>query len=284
MANLKDIFESTSHNASWRSTKPYFNGSTDCGGGEGFFDKPKTCCAYQCEGGRIHANMTVCIAAVAEDGKKAVLVADKMVTMNGPLPHQIDGSATKIVKFTDDVSVMWAGGVTDITNILETAKSTLGDRRTVGEIADHINQTHFEYLQGIIVRRDIIGRGIASLNDFYTNPALQIDWNTRNMIQNNLASNTLVDSNPAFIVCGKDAQGLYRVYFLGNNPRFIPYLHTSGYATIGDGGTHAAYSFIFDDYVPSMNLEKVKKIASAAKKKAEKCQNVGKGKDEVILE
>ncbi len=226
--------------------------------------------------------MTVCIAAIADGGKKAVLMADKMTTMNGMLSHQIDGAATKIHKISDTVAVMYCGAISEATQIIERFKSSVGDKTLVEELATQLNQTFLEYLYEHIVNQQIIGRGIPSLLQFY-NSNFFVSPDTRKIIENSLASDTLLNF-VNFVICGKGVDGLYKVYYLGTNPRYLPSLYVSGYGAIGDGSTHAVYSLIFDDYIPTKSLEDVKKMVEEAKRKAEKCTTVGKESDQIVLE
>jgi 20S proteasome alpha/beta subunit len=107
--------------------------------------------------------MTVCIAALAEDGKKAVLVADKLVTSKGLLPYQIDMAANKIVKINDDVRVMYCGGITDASIIIENSIKNIGKNKWVSDVAKLINEKHLEYLLEILSQGQLKTRGIKDM-------------------------------------------------------------------------------------------------------------------------
>lgn len=226
--------------------------------------------------------MTVCIAALAEDKKKAVLVADKMVTTHGALAHGTDDGAEKLVKMAENVYVMYAGGISDATVIIEKARSSIGSKRTAKEIAEHVNQSHLEYLQDMLVRQHLLPRGITSIHEFYHDSTISLDPQIRQQVDVALSTHTL-NSNTVFVVCGVEEDGNYRMYFLGLNPRAIPFLVTDGYTAIGSGEAHARFSLIFSDYKVSMTAEEVKEKVLEAKKKAESCLDVGESESVVIL-
>ena len=230
-----------------------------------------------------NTSMTVCIAALAENGRKAVLVADKLVSTTGILPYQTDMAADKIIKITDEVAVLFAGGITDATVIIENVKSMITGSPTAKEIADMINDEHLKYLMEILARSNIQGRGIESLERYYTDANLRLTDAIRNQIDNNLLTHTL-SSNTNFIVCGKAPDGLYKVYFLNNNPRIIPALYTNSYSTIGSGWSYANFSLIQSQYDKSKTLDEVKEIVLRAKKESEKDRDVGGQQDLIVLE
>lgn len=228
-------------------------------------------------------SMTVCIAAVAEDGKKAVLIADKLVTTTGILPYQTDMAADKIVKINDNVSVMYCGGITDASVIIEDSLKNIGQNKWIGEIANHINQKHLEYLTRILTRLHLTTRDIQSPNEFYNNYIPLINTQIGKDIDTALTTHNLL-SNTQFIVCGKENDGLYRIYYLGINPRFVPNLMTINYSTIGSGAGHANFAMIQSKYNKSASAKDVQELLIKAKKSAENDQNVGINEDIMVME
>lgn len=233
--------------------------------------------------GMLSTPMTVCIAALAEDGKKAVLIADRLLSTGGILPYQTDGFASKIFKINDNVTAMWAGGFVDATNIIEKAKKDWGSKKlTVKETAEYLHKAHLDHLHEVLSTQHIKGRGLKDLAAFYGDKAINLPHDARVQIDNALASHTLT-SNPAFIICGKDADNLYKI-FIGANPRNLIFPALENYAAIGSGEWHAKFEIIHSSYVTSMMADKVKAILLAAKKKAEKSPDVGASEDILILE
>lgn len=229
-------------------------------------------------------SMTVCIAALAEDGRKAVLVADKMLTTGGVFPYQSDNGAEKILQINQNVHIMWCGGLNDSALILTKAKTRIGQRSlTTLEITQEIRAAYFEYLQEMLIAENLIGRGIPSLADFYGNNTSQLSFDARKHIENALATFNL-QSNVSFIVCGKDEDGIYKIYTISSNPRFAEQIAPEGWNTIGSGEGHARFSIIHSNYNLNLLVDKVKVILKTAKRRAEKEPSVGKKTDTVILQ
>jgi|GEM_PF-2007058 20S proteasome alpha/beta subunit len=226
--------------------------------------------------------MTVCVAALAENGKKAVLVADKLVTNKGLLPYQMDMAADKIIKINNDVMVMYCGGITDTSIIIENSIKNIGKNKWVSDVAKLINEKHLEYLLEVLSQAQLKTRGIKDVNEFYKEYILKLDKDTRKSIDEVLTTHTL-NSAPQFIVCGKEGDGIYRIYWLGNNPRVIPTLMTINYSTIGSGSGYANFSIIQSKYNKSLTVTQVKELLMRAKKEAENDRDVEDKEDVVIL-
>jgi len=228
--------------------------------------------------------MTVCIAALSDNKKKAVLVADKLLTNRGTFSNQTNGDG-KIFTMNENVKVMYAGGASEALTIIDKAKKSIGSKKWVLEIAEHVNQKHLEYLQDILINTHLIPRGIKSIAEYYRGQNFNIDIPTKNLIDTALTTHNLINA-VFFIVCGKDSDGLFKVYLLSPNPRTIPSLVITDYAAIGSGSNHALFSIIHskEKYSHLLSSEKIKKILLEAKKKAEKDPDVGKETDTEIME
>jgi len=231
----------------------------------------------------ITISMTVCIAALSNNGKKAILVADKLVTTTGILPYQTEMAAEKIIKINDNVSVMYCGGIADASIIIENSIKNIGENKWVTDIAKLINDKHLEYLLEILTRLQLTTRGIKDINEFYKEYTLKLDAVTKTTIDTVLTTHVL-NSHTQFIVCGKENNGDYKIYYLGDNPRLVPNLMMSGYTTIGSGRGYADFSIIQSQYNKSLQLEKVKEILIKAKKEAEKDRDVGNNEDILVME
>lgn len=227
--------------------------------------------------------MTVCIAALSDGGKKAVLVADKMLTTQGVFPYQSDGNAEKILKINEHVHVMWCGGLNDSAHILNKAKTKIANNSlTVQDITEQIRLAYLDYLHEVLVNENLISRGIPNIASFYGDASINLSGESRKAIELALATFNL-NTNTSFVVCGKDSDGFYKIYTIGINPRFITQLATDGWNTIGSGEGHARFAVIHSPYNLNLSQEKVRKILLSAKKKAEKEPNVGKKEDVVLL-
>lgn len=229
-------------------------------------------------------SMTVCIAALSDDKKKAVLVADKLLTNQGVFPVQFNGDG-KIFEMNENVKVMYSGGSSEALSIIDKAKKSIGSKKWILEVAEHINQKHLEYLQEILIRQHLIPRGIKTIDEYYKGQNFNIDQNTKNNIDIILTTHSLINI-VFFIVCGKDSDGTFKIYLLNSNPRFVPSFIHNNYTAIGSGANHALFSIMHSEkeYNQSLSLEEVKKILLEAKKKAEKAPDVGKDTDVETME
>lgn len=227
--------------------------------------------------------MTICIVSLANDKKKAVLVADRLLTTHGLLPNQADSGEGKIFDINENVKAMFCGGYADAVTVIDIARRTLDNKKWVTEVAEHLNDKHLEYLNGILIRTHLTSRGIKSLEDFYRSQDLNLDPKVRQEIDRALTTYNLT-GDLRFIVCGKDSDGLFKVYTLNSNPRNIIQLQTAGYATIGSGEHHANFALIHSGHNISLSDVDIKSILLDAKKKAEKTPDVGPETDVVIME
>lgn len=227
--------------------------------------------------------MTVCIAALSDNGKKAVLIADKLATTTGILPYQTEMAAPKIIRINDNVSVMYCGGIADASIIIENSIKNIGGNKWVSDIVKLINNKQFEYLLDVLTREQLTTRGIKDINEFYKEYTLKLDTETKNKIDYAITNNVL-NSHNQFIVCGKESNGEYKIYWLGENPRITFSLLINGYSVIGSGSGYANFSIIQSQYNKSLPLDKVREILMKAKKEAEKDRDVGNSEDIVIME
>jgi 20S proteasome alpha/beta subunit len=227
--------------------------------------------------------MTVCIAALAENGKKAILVADKLVTTKGLLPYQTDMAADKIIEINENSSVMFCGGISDASIIIQRTLKNLDQNKWIEDIAKLVNDKHLEYLLEILTRQHLSTRGIKDINEFYKEYTQKLDEATKNAIDNALTTHYL-NSGVQFLVIGKDSEGNYQIYYLGNNPRTIPQLVTSYNSTIGSGAGYANFSLIQSRYDKSLTEKEVTDMITKAKNEAEKDRDVGDKEDVVVLD
>src|SRR2546427_1342781 len=119
--------------------------------------------------------MTVCIGAICEGGKSAVVAADKMVVFTAPMNLQAEPKTLKkITKLTEQCVVAFAGGVPDgeelvsdvvrtieasnaksIPNIAEAVKSAyvaLKTKRVEETILRPLLGANFAQLQGLVAQ------------------------------------------------------------------------------------------------------------------------------------
>jgi 20S proteasome alpha/beta subunit len=226
-------------------------------------------------GGATIPYMTVCIGALADNGKSIILTADKMLTAtNASVPYQYEqDDVNKIYHFTDTKIVLLAGTIQHAVAILENTHKKIGVNTTkkFKEVVDELKKQYDDYRAHWLEEGIIKPRGIESLKVYYDNHA-KYNLNLSQTIDNALASSKF---DVQFIVAGYEEE-LWHILLIQND--LHPQLKSSeGYATIGSGGAHATYTLLDSEYSKTKTREAVKTIVEMAKTKAERSPGVGKG-------
>lgn len=215
--------------------------------------------------------MTVCIAALCEDGKEVVLASDQMTTAHFPIGYEFENDEVeKIVSIRDGIFVLVAGDVLFAHEVIEKAKFQLEDAKQVkvSKATEEIRKAYQDVRLTQVIQAQIESRGM-DLTTYYAsqqslNPGLV------QMIDQALVSH---DPTVVFLIAGKEKSGshIYSVH----NPG-VAFCHDPiGFAAVGSGGPHATYSMIENDYKKSKSLEEVKVIVEKAKQRSEVAPGVG---------
>jgi len=217
--------------------------------------------------------MTICIAALAENGKKIVLVADQMVTANIPIPYQYETpEVKKIYEITNNSIVLTAGNALFAHEIIENGQvkiKAISGVNTIEEISEVLRAEYQNYRKEFISRTFLEPRGL-DLTTYYSfqqklSPILvqEID----NAFEN---FNIAVE----MIVVGYNPDG-GRIYSI-THPGLLISHDPLGYACIGTGAPHAIYYLMGSNYKKSLSKDEVTKLILEAKKKSEAAPGVGK--------
>lgn len=220
--------------------------------------------------------MTVCIAALAEDGKKMVLAADTMLTAPAFGSYEMEPEqGNKITSLSSHVYALFSGWAPHCLAIIEKAKprilSTDSTERCAQILKEELEKYRNEWLESGLLRI----RGIPSLQDYYgRHQTLQ---NTLVVTIDNEINNgqNLFTQNVFFIVAGKDEEACSILSVLPNTN--ITPDDGTGYMVIGSGANIAGYTLLDSGYKKSLELQFVEKKVRFAKKKSEKAQGVGTG-------
>ncbi len=231
----------------------------------------------------LNISMTVCIAALAENGNKVVLVADKMITTAagsiGNINSEIDDH--KIVNITTNKYILMSGWISNCLSIIDRLRNIVQENNSTVECANLLlTQTQIlrnEWIESGILRP----RGLTTLSDYYGRHLSLLNTLTSTIDKEIQTAQGNFNQNVSFIVVGKDGDSynLYRI-----DPANIPLpTDQSGFISIGSGGGIANYAMIDLGYKKSFDVDKVKKIALKAKQKSERAPGVGKGAQMIIL-
>jgi 20S proteasome alpha/beta subunit len=227
--------------------------------------------------------MTVCIAALADNGKGIILATDKMLTStNASVAYQYEqDDVKKIYHIGNQKIVLLAGTIQHAFAILENAKKKIGgevSKKTLKEVIAIIKTEYDEYRNSWLEEGILKPRGIKDLHEYYAKHKDYQQSFTQQIDQ--LIGNAKFDVE--FIVAGFE-NGEWGIFNITNSLQ--PQLKTTeGYATCGTGAPHATYVIIDSGYSKSMDRKAVEKIVKHAKIKSEKSPGVGKGLELEIYE
>lgn len=217
--------------------------------------------------------MTICIAALYENGKGCVLASDQMTTAHFPIGYEFESDEVeKIVKvdISGNVRSLIAGDVIFASEIINSVKKTVNEQSisAVSAISEIIRATYQEVRKLHIVRNEFEPRGL-TLESYYQNQQRLVVA----IVQ--ILDNALKNFNPnvSLIIAGQGevACQLFTVV----NPGDMICNDAIGYAAIGTGAPHAIYSLIDAGYKKSMSKEKVEEMLKQAKKRSEVAPGVG---------
>ena len=221
--------------------------------------------------------MTVCIAALYDNGRGVVLASDQMVTANIPIGYEFEHQEIpKIVSLTDSVPIyaLAAGDVLLGTEILNTARVQLQQQQhavTVSEAVEAVRAVYQRVRLLNIVQRELEPRGL-SLDSYYAGHQ-SLAPQVLQIVDQALSQ---VDVGVEFIVAGPGESGTYSIHTVGNPG--VTNDHTPiGYCAIGSGAPHAMYFLIEAPYKHSLGSGEVAELVRKAKTRSEVAPGVGSG-------
>jgi len=214
--------------------------------------------------------MTVCIAALCNDGENCVLASDQMTTAHFPIGYEFETEdVEKIVCIVDSAFVLTAGDVLFAREVIEETRKRLVDRVVRVKALTEAARTAYQHIRILqVVHTQLEPRGL-NLDSYYQSQQRLMPA----IVQ--MVDQALVGHNPGveLIIAGKDDLGCH-IYTVQSPGRSICH-NPVGFAAIGSGGPHAVYSLIEAGYRKSLGIEEVKRMIEQAKKRAEVAPGVG---------
>lgn len=222
--------------------------------------------------------MTICIAALADDGKKAVLVTDKMLTLSG-LSYQIEKTCYVKNYKVGNCHILAAGDSVAAYEVVRIAQENL--KKTIETLPagtpvasslekEIIRKAYQMYRRQSVIQKFLEPRGI-TLETYYSGRlsiAPQVVMEIENQLQN-------FNINLEMIVVCKGDDLKYSINYL-IHPGELKCFDPVGYVCIGSGTIHSLYHLTGSNYSPACSIKEVKEILSKAKELAEKSPGVGK--------
>lgn len=224
--------------------------------------------------------MTICIAAVAENGKRIVAAVDRMITANFPIPTEFEtDDVPKIYPIGHAAVVMSAGNALSAFEIMERAQAQISAQQItkIESIVEMIRKTYQDYRQQRIVERYLEPRGL-NLNSYYSMQQKLVLGVVQDIEAQLMNFNVGVD----LIVAGcRDGEECH--IFTVTHPGVAVSHDAIGHVSIGSGAPHVMYFFIGSNYKKALPVEEVKKIVLDAKKRSEVAPGVGKQTEIIII-
>lgn len=225
--------------------------------------------------------MTVCIGALCEKGKAAVVAADEMVTFGQPMNLQTEPPGLrKIIELSASVALLYSGSVPDSEEIVASAKQHIptANHPSVAGIAEQVRVAYAALKRKRAeetILRPWLGLDFAQFQELIAKSAgSQILGQVTGMLsQHNLQTDVLIG--------GSDDTGHH--LFIVTHPGVCLHLNTLGYASIGSGGVHAGISLALNKHTALDALGRTMYRVYEAKTAAEVSPGVGKLTDMAII-
>jgi len=219
--------------------------------------------------------MTVCIAVMCNDAKRAIAVADRMITAGDT---EFEQETRKIEKLANNCVAITAGSALAHTEIFRPTINEFINRTTpeIDKIVESI-KTNFVALRKKRAEEEnfkplglTIEQFIQKQRDLDSSLVMRL---TRSLEEAKIRLEILV--------VGVDKTGAH-IYYIGD-PGRSEVLDSIGYCAVGSGERHAEGTFIDYAYGSNFELRNAVYIAYEAKRRAEKAPGVGQSFTDVSL-
>ena len=216
--------------------------------------------------------MTVCIAALYDNGNGAVLASDHMITANiPPMAYEFESSeASKIHQLSPNSYVLLAGGILHGDSIIRHSQVVISQEgyQSVEDLANTITNTYKETRMKHIVQRYLNPRGL-TLDQYYDRQTSLNPGIVQSIDQALLNDNLGVD----FLLAGPTNIG-YSIYMI-TNPGIATCVDAIGYSAIGIGAPHAVNYLISNSYKKELGKSEVEGLVKKAKEMSQVSPGVG---------
>ena len=228
---------------------------------------------------RRDGTMTVCIAALCDNGAGCVLVSDQMTTAHIPIGYEFENEEVKkIVPLANSICVLVAGDILFAHEVIEKTKGRIAQDglTAIGPVAELVRQQYQDTRKAVIVRNELESRGL-DLNSYYAGQQRML----AQIVQIIDGQFRLFNPGVDLIVTGRGEAG-FSVYTIAN-PGLATCNDPIGFAAIGSGSPHAMYALIEAGYKKSLPKIDVEKMVQSAKKRSQVAPGVGTKTEQVSL-
>ena len=225
--------------------------------------------------------MTICIAALYENGKGCVLASDQMTTARFPIGYEFENEEVKKIIKVRETTVAYlltAGDVLFANEVLEAVRKDVDAKGITATpvIAELFRQHYQNVRKQHIVRHELEPRGLTLDSYYHAHQRL-----VQAVVM--MIDNALKTGNPrAELVVAGFGESRCSVFSI-MNPGDLFCHDAIGFAAVGSGGPHAVYSLIEDGYKKSMDAKTVYDLVEKAKRRSEVAPGVGRGTEIVSV-
>ena len=223
--------------------------------------------------------MTICIAAICNQGRSVVVAADRMVSAPF-LTIEFDHPNAKIDLMGHRCVALSAGDVLSLTDLLSESSGISGQLQdpTIRLIADEIKQRFVHVRRRLLNERVFQPRGL-SFDDYYTRGIIQSIPPDLAMILDNQVQGFQL--GVSLIIAGVDSSGghIYTVEDPGTSQCF----DRLGYHAIGSGSRHAMLSLVTLQHGANVDLTRALYNVYCAKRQSEIAPGVGPSTDMLVI-
>jgi hypothetical protein len=231
------------------------------------------------------SSMTVCIAAVCDDGKNVVVAADRMFTAPPPISMEFETSEKKIESLAIGCVAMSSGNSAYASEIIAGTRVGLAGAQQplMSDVAERVKEAYVSvrmaklreqilipHMGPDFLRVEAVGK---TLPEYLAPQGALYGQLVMLMTQFNLGSD--------FIVTGVDTGGA-RICVVGH-PGTLAWLDKLGYASTGSGGIHATMRLALGAQTRSSSLTDTVYRVFDAKKASEVAPGVGPQTDMAIV-
>jgi hypothetical protein len=223
--------------------------------------------------------MTVCIAALCDNGAGCVLASDQMTTAHIPIGYEFENEEVKkIIPLVDSVHALVAGDVLFAYEVIQKARGRIAQDglTAIGPIAEVVRQQYQDTRKAVVIRNELESRGL-DLNSYYAGQQRMLAHIVQMIDQQFRLFNPSVD----LIVAGRGDAG-FSIYTIGN-PGQAVCSDPIGFAAVGSGAPHAMYALIEAGYKKSLPKITVEKMVQSAKKRSQVAPGVGTKTEQISL-
>jgi 20S proteasome alpha/beta subunit len=225
--------------------------------------------------------MTVGIGALCDNGKSAVIAADKMVTFGAPMNLLMEPPTfQKITKINERCALNFSGSVPDGEEIVAATLHQAGSlARSPTERVAGVVKSAYVNLKKKRVEETILAPLLSA--DFSQFQTLVAQSSSSQILQQVLGLISQHNMQLDLLVAGADDSGAH--LFIESHPGLVAPADTMGFAAIGSGGLHAAIRLSLAQHTKASTLVDAVYGVYEAKKAAEVAPGVGKLTDMAFI-